>query len=91
MRPAGDLRVRSVYDASLEESRVVRQFRQPVGDQSRRSPFGRSHCQPLVVEQSGHRVLQLLIERIDYDGGTGKLQISWRLAGFGQLAEEVGS
>ena len=39
----------------------------------------------------GSRVLQSLIERIDYDGGTGKLTIHWRLTGFGQLAEEIGS
>jgi hypothetical protein len=35
--------------------------------------------------------MRLLIERIDYDGGTGSLDIAWRLAGFGQLAEEIGS
>jgi hypothetical protein len=32
-----------------------------------------------------------LIERIDYDGGTQELAIAWRLAGFGELAEEVSS
>ncbi len=36
------------------------------------------------------RVLRLLIEKIEYDGGTGKLEIAWRLAGFGQLAGEIG-
>jgi len=35
------------------------------------------------------RVLQLLIEQIDYDGN--RLDIAWRLAGFGQLVEEIGS
>jgi len=39
----------------------------------------------LVPERE--RVLKLLVDRIDYGGGT--LQIQWRLAGFGQLASEV--
>jgi site-specific DNA recombinase len=41
----------------------------------------------LVAERE--RVLKLLIDRIDYGGG--ELTIQWRLAGFGQLASEVGS
>jgi site-specific DNA recombinase len=45
----------------------------------------------VLLTPEKERVLRLLIERVDYEGGTGKLQISWRLAGFGQLAEEVGS
>ena len=35
------------------------------------------------------RVLRLLVETIDYDGGAGTMAIQWRLAGFGQLAAEV--
>ena len=35
------------------------------------------------------RVMRLLVESIDYDGGTGTMAIGWRLAGFGQLAAEV--
>ena len=35
------------------------------------------------------RVLRLLVETIDYDGGTGTMTIQWRLAGFGQLVAEV--
>ena len=37
------------------------------------------------------RVMRLLIERIDYDGRAGEMAIQWRLAGFGQLADEVAS
>ncbi len=36
------------------------------------------------------RIIQLLVEAIRYDGATGKLDIDWRLSGFGELAEEVG-
>jgi hypothetical protein len=35
------------------------------------------------------RVFQLLIERVDYHGGTGEMAITWRLSGFGELAAEV--
>jgi site-specific DNA recombinase len=45
----------------------------------------------VLLTPERERVLQLLIERIDYDGRTGQLQIEWRLGGFGQLVEEVGS
>ena len=45
----------------------------------------------VLLTPEKERVLQLLIEKIDYHGGTGKLQIAWRLAGFAQLAKEVGS
>jgi site-specific DNA recombinase len=45
----------------------------------------------VLLTPERERVLRLLIDRIDYDGGTDKLQINWRLAGFGQLVEEVGS
>ena len=43
----------------------------------------------LLLTPERERVLQLLIEKIDYDGGNGKLQIHWRLSGFGQLAGEL--
>ena len=43
----------------------------------------------VLLTPERERVLQLLIERIDYDGN--RLDIAWRLAGFGQLAEEIGS
>ena len=42
----------------------------------------------LVPERE--RVLRLLVETIDYDGGVGTMSIQWRLSGFGQLAAEVG-
>lgn len=35
------------------------------------------------------RVMKLLVERIDYDGV--ELAITWRLGGFGELVDEVGS
>ena len=37
------------------------------------------------------RVLRLLVDRIDYDGGAGEMAIQWRLSGFGQLAGEIGA
>lgn len=42
----------------------------------------------LVPERE--RVLKLLIERIDYNGGTGDLRITWRLSGLANFAAEVG-
>jgi hypothetical protein len=45
----------------------------------------------VLLTPEKERVLRLLIEKVDYDGGTGKLDVAWRLAGFGQLAEEIGS
>ncbi len=36
------------------------------------------------------RVIRLLVSGIRYDGSTGNLDIDWRLAGFGELAGEVG-
>jgi site-specific DNA recombinase len=45
----------------------------------------------VLLTPERERVLRLLVEKVDYDGGNGKLDISWRLAGFGQLAEEIGS
>ena len=35
------------------------------------------------------RVMKLLIDRIDYNGEAGRMEIRWRLAGFGQLADEI--
>jgi site-specific DNA recombinase len=43
----------------------------------------------VLLTPEKERLLRLLIDRIDYDGGGGKLSIAWRLAGFGQLAEDV--
>ena len=45
----------------------------------------------VLVTAEKERVLGLLIAAIRYDGSTGKLDIDWRLAGFGELAQEVGS
>ena len=45
----------------------------------------------VLLTPERERVLRLLIEKIDYDGGNGQLEIVWRLGGFGQLAEEIGS
>ncbi len=45
----------------------------------------------VLLTPEKERVLQLLIERIDYDGATQQLAITWRLSGFGQLAKEIGS
>ncbi len=43
----------------------------------------------VLLTPDRERVLHLLIEKTEYHGGTGKLEIAWRLAGFGQLAEEL--
>ncbi|MCP4003158.1 MAG: hypothetical protein GY725_03075 [bacterium] len=43
----------------------------------------------VLLTPERERVLQLLIEAIEYDGGTGNLQITWRLAGFGAFSAEV--
>jgi site-specific DNA recombinase len=43
----------------------------------------------VLLTPERERVLKLLVDRIDYGGG--ELAIQWRLAGFGQLAAEVGS
>ena len=43
----------------------------------------------VLLTPERERVLQLLIERIDYDGATQQLTITWRLSGFGQLADEI--
>ena len=44
----------------------------------------------VLLTTEKERVLGLLIAGIRYDGSTGKLDIDWRIAGFGQLAQEVG-
>ena len=43
----------------------------------------------VLMTPEKERVLQLLIERVDYHGGTGEMAITWRLSGFGKLAAEV--
>jgi len=43
----------------------------------------------VLLTPERERVMRLLIDRIDY--GAGELTIQWRLAGFGELASEVGS
>ena len=45
----------------------------------------------VLLTPEKERVLRLLIERVDYDGATQRLTITWRLSGFGHLAEEIGS
>ena len=45
----------------------------------------------VLLTHERERVLRLLIKKIDYDGGTGKLDIAWRLGGFNQLVREIGS
>ena len=42
----------------------------------------------LVPERE--RVLRLLVAAVRYDGASGKLEVDWCLAGFGELAHEVG-
>jgi site-specific DNA recombinase len=44
----------------------------------------------VLLTPERERVLKLLIETINYDGVTEELTIDWRLAGFGELAAEVG-
>jgi hypothetical protein len=41
----------------------------------------------VLLAPERERVLRLLIERVELDGG--QLTIRWRLAGFGELAAEV--
>ncbi len=45
----------------------------------------------VLLTPERERVLNLLIERVAYDGGTGKLDIAFRLAGIATLAAEVAS
>ncbi len=44
----------------------------------------------VLLTPERERVLRLLIGRVEYHGADGQLNITWRLAGFGQLVEEVG-
>ncbi len=44
----------------------------------------------VLLTPEKERVLRQLIDRVDYDGAAGKLEIHWRLAGFGELADEIG-
>ena len=44
-----------------------------------------------LLTRERERVLSLLVEKIDFNGSTRELKIAWRLAGFGQLADEVSS
>ncbi len=44
----------------------------------------------VLLTSEKERVLGLLIAAIRYDGSTAKLDIDWRLAGFGELAQELG-
>ncbi len=45
----------------------------------------------VLLTPERERVLQLLIDRVEYDGADGQLNITWRLGGFGQLVEELGT
>ena len=43
----------------------------------------------VLLSPERERILRLLIAGIRYDGSTGRLEIDWRLAGFGHLATEI--
>jgi site-specific DNA recombinase len=43
----------------------------------------------VLLTPEKERVLQLLIDRISYNGATQEMTIAWRLGGFGELAKEV--
>jgi site-specific DNA recombinase len=45
----------------------------------------------VLLTPERERVLRLLIEKVEYEGTTQQLAITWRLSGFGQLVEEIGS
>jgi site-specific DNA recombinase len=45
----------------------------------------------VLLTPERERVLKLLIDQIDYDGGTQQMTVHWRLSGFGELADEVSS
>ncbi len=45
----------------------------------------------MLLTHERERILNLLIERVSYDGGTGKLDIAFKLAGIAALAAEVAS
>jgi site-specific DNA recombinase len=44
----------------------------------------------VLLTPERERVLRLLVDHVDYDGGTQQLTITWSLAGFGELVAEVG-
>jgi site-specific DNA recombinase len=43
----------------------------------------------VLLTPERERVLKLLVDHIDFDGGTQQLTITWRLSGFGELAAEA--
>ncbi len=43
----------------------------------------------VLLTPERERILRLLIERVSYDGSTGRLEIGWRLAGLGEFTREV--
>ncbi len=43
----------------------------------------------VLLTPEKERILKLLLERVSYDGSTGRLEIGWRLAGMGDFAREV--
>jgi hypothetical protein len=45
----------------------------------------------VLLTPEKERILRLLIERIDYDGGSARLSLSFRLPGIATLASEVGT
>jgi site-specific DNA recombinase len=45
----------------------------------------------VLLTAEKERILGMLIEQVSYDGGTGKLDIAFRLAGIATLAAEVAS
>ena len=45
----------------------------------------------VLLTPEKERVLGLLVQKIDYDGRTRQLEITWNLGGFGQLIREIRS
>ena len=45
----------------------------------------------VLLTHERERVLKLLIEKISYDGAAQELTVDWRLAGFGELSQEMSS
>jgi len=43
----------------------------------------------VLLTPEKERILQLLIDRIEYNGESQEMTIAWRLGGFGELAKEV--
>ena len=44
----------------------------------------------VLLVREKERVLNLLIDRVEYHGKTQQLTIDWRLAGFAEFSDEVG-